>query len=61
MSRSPSSFLQCDDLLAAGVNATCSLINLAGLAPNLMTSTAGSLDGEERDRKSMREEEGRNG
>ncbi len=61
MSRSPSSSLQCCDLLPAGVKATCSLINLAGLAPNLMTSTASSSDARGRDRKRMRDEEGKNG
>lgn len=61
MSRSPSSSLQCGDLLPASVKATCSLINLAGLAPNLMTSTARSSDAEVRDRKRMREEKGKNG
>lgn len=47
--------------MPAGVKATCSLINLAGLAPNLMTSTASSSDAAERDRKRMREEGGKSG
>lgn len=41
---------KCGDLLLAAVNASCSLINSAGLTLNSMTST-GSSDAEERNRK----------